>query len=273
MKKIFSFLGVFLIVSLIILACNRIESSENITTETERSSNVVLRSAESSNDMGEIHNTVLKEYYRLYSEDDTDDLILMNKRLNNISVSLYPTKFSIIPDEEIENFTNIAYGATDANNFNYSQHSINSLEEALSNGYISSDFHETMKPLIISSPSFEYTLNVLENYKTDLKTKPESEIKNRETDIINGMISIYKGSHDLWTNNDPTPYAPLQRNLLGGCDPEDQIALADTWGGFMGGTVGLFGSPAGGIALGYLASWGFSKAVMVQIKKNGGRCM
>lgn len=274
MKKIFSFLGLFIIVSLVVLACNRVDNSENLSTDLEKSNNnLALSNRGSSNDMGEIHNNVLKEYYRLYSEDDTDDLVLMNTRLNEISVSLYPTKFAIIPAEEIESFTEAAYGATDVNDFNYLEHSVTSLDQAVLNGYISSNFRDTMKPLIISSPSYEYTLNTLENYRTQLINNPESEVNNREIDIVNGMISVYASSHDLWTNNDPTPYSPLQRNLLGGCDPEDQIALADAWGGFMGGSVGFFGSPAGALALGYLGSWGFSKAVRVQIKKNGGRCM
>ncbi|WBV59469.1 hypothetical protein PFY12_10405 [Chryseobacterium camelliae] len=195
----------------------------------------------------------------------------MNKRLNQISVDLYPTKFSIMSDDDVEDFTIGAYGAITLDGFNYKEYSINTLNNSLSTGYISQEFHDLMLPLLNSSNSYEYTLNQLENYRDNLSTVPASEIKDRETEILNQMIPVFQSSHELWSNNDPTPYGKF--NLFGGCDPEDQIALADAWGGFMGGTVGIWGTPAAGLALAALGQWGFSKAIRVQIKKNGGKCI
>lgn len=71
MKKKLSFLACLFIICLTVIACipseNNFDSSEVISKGISPISNA-NRSAE--DDMGQIHNEVLTEYYRIYSDND-----------------------------------------------------------------------------------------------------------------------------------------------------------------------------------------------------------
>lgn len=121
----------------------------------------------------------------------------MNKRPNQISVDLYPKKFSLMSDEVLEDFTISAYGATTVDDFDYKKQSIDVLNKSLSDGYVSKAFHDLMLPLVTTSHNYQYTLTQLQDYRNNIATLPSSKINDREMEILDGMITVFQSSHIL----------------------------------------------------------------------------
>lgn len=277
MKKALSILSILSFFIFIIYACtNQDENIVNTSPETKVvNANKTMETENiSPEELGQIHNNILKQYYSLYGENDTEDLLEMNKRLNEISVDLYPSKFTLLSDDEIATFTEFSYGATNVTGWDYRTHSINALDDALGNGTISQDFYDMFKSLVVDGGTYEETLGKLQDYKTALSNQPASTIKTTETNFINGAISVYTSSKEYWANDPDLQSSNTSGKYFGGCDPEDQIAIADTYGSIMGGLFGV--ATSGGVSSvvwGAVGSWGFSKAIRMQIKKNNGKCV
>ncbi len=242
----------------------QLNSTENVLYSSNSVNGIDL----SCENFGEIHNEIFAEYYELYDEDDTDDLILLAQRGNSILVDLYPGNFSHVNNELLEDFILSICGTTNLNEFNWRDHSLSILESSFETGQISNDFRITFANIISNGGTYNQIISTLDNYQQYLDSQPSSEMKTLENELLCAFRSVYISSDQYWLQDSSLTASNQSR-----CDPQDQIDVADATGGFVVGLVGTLGGPVASLGGSILGGYLFSKAVRVQIKRNGGRCI
>lgn len=234
------------------ISCNTNDDINNTDVSTELS----------AEDYGKIHNEVVIELINSKIENQNNQELLKSMTLK--MSEKYPTLFNINDYKKISKYFSAGVSRYSSKNeqdefkFNetYTLLRQDVLEKGASEDII--NFYDDMFNQFKSPYANKSSEKTLEYYKSKLVN--HKEIKSYE--IFN---SIYMNSKELWTKTAPKEYL-LNSNLLRrGCDPDQQVILADA---IAGGLLSLISGP--GRALGGGAA---SYLVREQQIQNGGGCI